>query len=266
MKNMYKLFYFALVMMVGCVEYHPYDTRIYGDKGINAKNIARIEQACRGRESLRFAVVSDSQRWYDELENAVEVINGRDDVDFVIHAGDLSDFGMRAEFEAQRDILNKLNVPYVCLIGNHDCIATGKDVFATIFGTADMSFIAGNVKFICLNTNALEYDNGQAVPDVAFVEQELSVIPKGVEKSVVAMHAQPFSDQFYDEGVAHILQQKFTKLPDLQFCIHGHGHRYKEEDIFGDGVMYYECDNVGDRSLLIFTLDEDGYECEKIDF
>ena len=39
-------------------------------------------------------------------------INKRDDIDFVIHGGDMSDFGVTDEFLWQRDIMNKLRVPY----------------------------------------------------------------------------------------------------------------------------------------------------------
>ena len=34
----------------------------------------------------------------------------------------MSDFGVTDEFLWQRDIMNKLRVPYVALIGNHDCL------------------------------------------------------------------------------------------------------------------------------------------------
>lgn len=108
------------LLAAGCdhIEYHPYDTDISGEQNINAKNIARIEAACRGRQTVRFAMISDTQRWYDETEKAVEALNARDDIDFVLHGGDLSDFGLKKEFMWQRDILNRLRVPYVCLLGN----------------------------------------------------------------------------------------------------------------------------------------------------
>lgn len=121
-----------------------------------------------GKEEFSFVLISDTQRWYDETEDAVNAINERNDVDFVIHCGDLSDFGMKMEFEKQRDILNRLSVPYVCLLGNHDCLATGKEVFNTIFGDENFAFTAGNVRFVCLNTNALEFDYSEAVPDFSF--------------------------------------------------------------------------------------------------
>ena len=75
------------LLAAGCdhIEYHPYDTDISGEQNINAKNIARIEAACRGRQTVRFAMISDTQRWYDETEKAVEALNARDDIDFVLH-------------------------------------------------------------------------------------------------------------------------------------------------------------------------------------
>ena len=140
------------------VDYHPYDTRIDGECGINAKNIARIEASTAGKSAIRFAVISDTQRWYDETREAVSALNARGDIDFVLHTGDMADFGMKAEFERQRDILNRLHVPYVVLLGNHDCLATGEEIFRTIFGDFNTAFTAGNVRILCLNTNALEFD------------------------------------------------------------------------------------------------------------
>ena len=149
------------------IEYHPYDLDIDGETDVNRRNIERIETATYGKEEIRFAVISDTQRWYDETEDAVETLNLRDDLDFVLHTGDMSDFGLKLEFEKQRDILSGLKVPFVCLLGNHDCLATGLDVFRKIFGTEDFAFTAGNVRFLCLNTNALEFDYSSAVVELS---------------------------------------------------------------------------------------------------
>ena len=253
-----------LLLAGGCrVEYHPYDTRIDGATGINARNMARIESATAGKRTIRFAVISDTQRWYDETEEAVESINRLDGVDFVLHAGDMADFGMKAEFERQRDILNKLKVPYVCLIGNHDCLASGERVFKKIFGEPDFAFTAGNIRFVCLNTNALEYDHSSAVPDFGFIENEVGNTPEGVEKSIVAMHAKPYTEQF-DNNIADFFQQTIRQLPALQFCVNGHGHTFRIEDLFEDGILYYECDAASNRTYLLFTIDDNGYEYERV--
>ena len=91
---------FSLLFMYGCdlIDYHPYDVDISGETGINAKNMAKIESNCKGKTTIKFAVMGDSQRWYDETEQFVKHINRRNDIDFVIHGGDVSDFGITNEF------------------------------------------------------------------------------------------------------------------------------------------------------------------------
>lgn len=80
------------------IEYHPYDTRLHGDTGLTRRMTAGIEQRCMGKDTIRFAVISDTQRWYDETGMIVNDINRRDSIDFVIHLGDQSDFGLTKEF------------------------------------------------------------------------------------------------------------------------------------------------------------------------
>lgn len=57
------------------IEYHPYDLDIDGETDVNRRNIERIETATYRKEEIRFAVISDTQRWYDETEDAVEALN-----------------------------------------------------------------------------------------------------------------------------------------------------------------------------------------------
>ena len=156
----YFLYLLLLFLLQGCelFEAHPFDGKITGETGINSKNIKLIEERTLGKQTVRFAMIGDTQRHYDETETFVKALNARNDIDFVIHGGDISDFGVTDEFMLQRDIMNKLKVPYVVLIGNHDCLATGQYVFRKIFGEEDFSFMAGNIKFVCLNTNAIEHD------------------------------------------------------------------------------------------------------------
>ena len=46
------------------------------------------------------------------------------------------------------------------LIGNHDCLRyRRKKLFVLYSVTPIFSFIAGRIKFICLNTNAIEFDS-----------------------------------------------------------------------------------------------------------
>ena len=259
----------ALTLLPACdmLTSHPYDVHITGEKNLTDKNIALITEAMRGRTSMRFAVISDTQKCYDETADAVEAINARGDIDFVLHAGDLTDYGATKEYLWQRDILNGLAMPYVAVIGNHDCLATGVEAYRAVFGELNFAFTAGNVRFLCLNTNALEFDNSEAVPDFGFIRREAGAAQaSGVEKTVVLMHACPGSEQF-NNNVAGEFQALIRQMPGLQMCVYGHGHNVSADDLFADGVIYYQCATVAKRSYLVFTLNaDDSYEYQVVEF
>lgn len=256
-----------VVLCGGCgmIDYHPYDVRIKGETNINAKNIQRIEAACREKNTIRFAVMGDTQRWYDETEKFVNAANARNDLDFVIHGGDISDFGLTDEFLWQRDIMNGLHVPYVVMIGNHDCLGTGKETFQKVFGTVNFSFIAAGVKFVCLNTNALEFDYSEPVPDFSFIESQFTEREEMYAKTVVAMHAEPYADVFND-NVAKVFQHYIKMYPNLQFCLCAHAHSLGVLDLFNDGVIYYRSANIKERSYLLFTITPTDYSYEVVYF
>lgn len=266
-KKSLSLVFAALLLCGGCglVDYHPYDVRIKGETDINAKNTQRIEEACREKTTIRFAVMGDTQRWYDETEDFVEVANRRNDLDFVIHGGDISDFGLTDEFLWQRDILNGLHVPYVVIIGNHDCLGTGEETYKKVFGPTNFSFIAGDVKFVCLNTNALEFDYSHPVPDFTFIENQVAEREKEYTKTVVAMHAKPYADVF-NNNVAKVFQHYINNYPQLQFCLAAHGHSIEVGDLFNDGVTYYQSAAIKKRSYLLFTITPTNYSYEVVYF
>lgn len=247
------------------IDYHPYDVRISGETDVNATNIAEIEANCLGKDTIRFITMGDSQRWYDETEDFVNSANQRTDIDFVIHGGDVSDFGVTDEFLWQRDIMNGLKVPYVVLIGNHDCLGTGEDTYKAVFGETNFSFIAGRIKFVCLNTNALENDYSTPIPDFDFLTNELTDRADEFDKTVVSMHVRPYADQF-NNNVAIPFHRYICQFPQLQFCTAAHEHRLFEEDVFEDGVMYYMSDCMKNRNYYVFTITPDGYEREVVYF
>lgn len=255
------------LLTAGCevIEYHPYDARITGDTGINATNIARIEQRMAGKKSFRFAMISDTQRHYDETQAAIAAINARGDIDFVLHGGDQADFGETKEFLWTRDFMARLAMPYVCVLGNHDCLGTGRDVFDKIYGPVNFAFTAGNVRFVCLNTNALEYDYSDPVPDFDFLEKQIMRQPYGADKTIVLMHVPP-GDVEFNNNVAKPFEHYLLMLPGIQFCLYGHNHYYGEYELFGDGLMYYGCTSIDRKGYYVITIKEEGYEVEKCSF
>lgn len=267
MKSKYVYVLAVSLLVAGCdlIDYHPYDVRISGETDVNATNIEQIEANCKGKTTIRFAAMGDSQRWYDETEDFVNALNQRTDIDFVIHGGDISDFGVTKEFLWQRDIMNELNVPYVVIIGNHDCLGTGEETYKAVFGETNFSFIAGNVKFVCLNTNALEYDYSNPIPDFTFIEDEMTSRSDEFTKTVVSMHAKPTTDVF-NNNVAKVFQRYISEFPGLQFCTAAHTHYFMDEDLFEDGIHYITTDCMSHRTYIVFTITPETYEYELVSY
>ncbi len=259
------MFLIMTLLLAGCdmIEYHPYDTRLHGATGLTRQMTAEIEQRCNGKDTIRFAVISDTQRWYDETERMVGDINERDSIDFVIHLGDQSDFGLTKEFVWQRKIMMRLHCPFVCIIGNHDCLGTGEDVYHEIYGEDNYSFNASFVHFVCLNTNACEYDYSQAIPDFGYIKNDIGSTVTGTLYTVAAMHAVPFSEQF-NNNVADYFDYMLKQYPGLLFCLGGHDHHTSVNYLFEDSVPYYKCGNAGKKTYLIFTVTREGYKYETV--
>lgn len=253
------------LLLAGCnaFDYHPYDVRFDGETDINRRGMERIETVCRNKDTIRVAFMSDSHGWYSDTKDMVARINADGRADFVVHGGDLTDCGTTKEFVWQRDILSGLDVPYVAMLGNHDCLGTGKETYSLMYGDSNFSFIAGRVKFVCLNTNATEYDHVAAIPDLDYMEEQMTADSADFDRTVVCMHACPYSDQF-NNNVAKTFEYYVRAFPGLMFCVKAHDHSLFAGEIFNDGVVYYGIDSAGHRNYLLFTITSEGYEYEVV--
>lgn len=259
---------FLVLLTLSCdslFDVHPYDVHIKGDHDINRTNIAKIESLCENRDTVRVAFISDNHNWYTETEAEIADINKRNDIDFVIHCGDLTDTGTTQEFIWARDMLATLRVPYVALIGNHDFLGTGDEAYDYIYGEKNFSLIAGRVKFMCLDTNATEYDFMAAVPNFDYIETMAVQDTTRFDRTIVVMHSPPYSDQF-NNNVAKVFRHYLNLMPGLMCCVYGHNHRNTAGDIFADGLMFYGIDCSQHRNYRIFTITPDGYEETLVDY
>ena len=66
--------------------------------------------------------------------------------------------------------------------------------------------------------------------------------------------------------MARLFHRTLRQLPGLQCCLNGHGHRFAAEELFNDGIVYYQCDDIGRKVYLLFTLTEEGYDYERVEF
>lgn len=252
------------LLLVSCEDlfkYHPYDMRFSGETGINQRNIAIIEERFAEKDTLRFAFIGDTHLWHSDTRAIIAAINANDSIDFVIHGGDMTDTGTTQEFIWTRELLSSLDKPYVVLIGNHDFLGTGDEVYAVMYGALDFSFIAARIKFVCLNTNATEYNYMAAVPNFDFMEEQIKADSARFDRTIICMHARPYSDQF-NNNVAKAFDHYINLFPGLMFCLNAHDHSLQADDIYGDGVMFYGCASAEHRSFLLFTVSKNNYKYE----
>ena len=65
---------------------------------------------------------------------------------------------------------------------------------------------------------------------------------------------------------AGIDENYLKEFPNLLFCINGHAHHYQINEFFNDGVLYYQTPCAKYRGYILFTITEDGYEQELIEY
>ena len=109
--------------------------------------------------TARFAFLADTHiavgsRSVEDMEKCIRDINGYDSLDFVIFAGDITDFGSDEEISLAKQLMDSLSIPYYVVQGNHDAnwSESGCNTFAKVFGYERFSFKAGGWRFICCNS------------------------------------------------------------------------------------------------------------------
>jgi len=272
------------VVLSGCdnFESSPYAAKITGNRNTLATSLATLSQREPGL-SLRFAFITDTHDAIDEINAAIDIIRSRGNIDFIIHGGDMTDLGLPKEFMWCRDAMEKSELPFVTVIGNHDCLGNGEDSYEWIFGPKNYSFDVAGVHFVCLNTIALEYDYSEPVPDLNFILKDAESVaktnqehPGSITHTVIVMHSRPFDEQF-NNNVATPFLYYLQQYPGMKtedgddsytkaFCLCGHNHNFQVTDLYDAGLLFYQGDNIAKRSFMIFTIDEDGYEMEKVEF
>ncbi len=267
---------FSLLSLFSCdlFDYHLLDGKVDNKPFCpNDYNWSKIQNLFELKDSVTFAFIGDTHRDDSKTKDFVQHINSRKDIDFIIHAGDITDFGTKDEYEWTRGILSKLDHPYVVLLGNHDIRGRGDEVYRQMYREENFSFVVQKTKFLCLNTNMLEYKNPVNIPDFDYIEHELHKVltfdpdlPNNTEvkSTVVVMHSPPEGEQFYDEEKIERFHKTIKKFPNLRFCLHGHTHKYDES--IHDGITYYGCDNIAKRTYLRFTLTKESHTYELVKF
>ena len=233
------------------------------DRDQNTKNIERLRSK-EQKDSFRFVVISDCQRFYEELDEFVEKINQYPDISFVVVNGDITDFGLRSEYLWISQRLQKLSFPFLVVIGNHDMLGNGRELYKQLFGPENFGFSYSGYKFIALNSNSQEVGHNGSLPDTTWLQQELSSTP-GQEKIFVFGHLAPFSGDF-DPSLEHPYVRILTNNGNVVYSIHGHEDISYLGQPYGPPVNYLVVNSIKERSFVLIKVNSNNTEVEKVFF
>jgi 3',5'-cyclic AMP phosphodiesterase CpdA len=171
-------------------------------------------------------------------------------IHFVIHGGDISDFGLMDEFRWIHDRLQKLQMPYLTVIGNHDCVGNGKVIYENMYGPHDYSVTFARNRFVFLNTNSLEYTKN-IPPNLNYLQQALAD-GQNYDNAFVIGHVPPFDPDFdrsKEQAFAGLIRQYKVK-----YSIHGHQHSHRFRQPYDDGSNYLVIGSVEKHQYVLMTI------------
>lgn len=264
MRNLIYALISSCFILSSCVKYSPYEVIIEEDeRDLNFKNLFKISQQNQKSDTIVFAFIGDTQLFYEESLEFVDVVNQRNDVDFVVISGDLTEHGLNDEFRGIAEIFNRLDVPYLTVVGNHDLVYNGQKIYELMFGPLNYSFTYKRMRFIMLNTNGREFEFNGTVPDIPWLNQQLSDTAN-YENALVISHIAPDNDDF-DQSLSRPYTTVLGKWGKTLLSMNGHVHDFGISHPYNDGVTYFNSYSIGKDNYSILTVWPGGFSYENFE-
>ncbi len=245
----------SMVTSISCISYNQYDADI-SSSDLNNKNIAKINAAIFPKDTLNFAIISDTHNNYDDLEDAIKAINQQTDLSFVICTGDITLLGATDEFKWYWNLAKKIKFPIITMIGNHDYLGSGKLVFNRMFGLTNFYFHIGEYRFVAFDNTV--WENNNQSPDFDWLDEQLSA----GKYNILFAHIPIWSDQM--EGK---YEQKFDSvLNNNNLLAAFYGHEHTNKDVMRNNITHYVIADIADRQFAIVRLIGSTVSLKRISF
>ncbi|WP_256009017.1 metallophosphoesterase family protein [Desertivirga xinjiangensis] len=249
--------YISLIFLLGIsgcdnLEYSPnqaFDKNTPTD--LNNKNLDKLF-AAPADDTIRFVVAGDTQRQYKNTRDLVNTVNKIPNIDMLLLAGDISEFGLLEEMEQINELLEKLTIPYITVVGNHDFVGNGDQVFKRMFGKLNFSFVYHGTKFICHNTNSREFKFNGRVPDLNWLTEEFLPEP-GVDNYVAIAHILPLSWDF-DVSLTEQYINVINGNPKTRAAFYAHDHSYSIHYPHNQNIPYVVTNAMINREFLLVEI------------
>ena len=267
LKHFFRNTLLASIILLGCdnpFSYSPFETtvddRYRNTTTLNLERLGQIDTLTN--PVFKIALISDTHYHFDDTRDAINHINEKGEASFVIATGDITENGLKKEFEIFHNIMAHLHSPYLTVIGNHDYLANGGDVYRQMFGAFNYTFTFQGVRFIMFD-NVIWESNKEA--DFQWLENAFSEADETepVRHTLIFSHIPPFDGQLKEKRE---LFHSMLMQNDVKVSVHGHKHEYFSGELMGDGVRYVTVGSPQKRSYALLTITEDEITVEKVPF
>ncbi|MCT4643412.1 MAG: metallophosphoesterase [Carboxylicivirga sp.] len=244
------------------IEYSPYQNKVKSKwKKQNVSNYNKLLPAANEDfKPFRVGLIADSHTYYDEFEKQVKYINSRDDLDFIVHLGDITLSANAREFDWYSDIMNKIKIPVITIIGNHDCLGNGHSIYQEMFGESNFFFEYRDVKLVFFDD--VVWEKKVSDPDFEWFDKALEN-DQDYKYVIPFAHIPPWDAQF-TIGNEYLYDQLMLKH-DVDLSVHGHGHSYSYQKNYGE-VNYLMVPAPIRDELIILDVNSDAIDVERIEY
>ncbi len=254
------LYLFAIVpLLFGCervIEYSPYQsgTRIIPED-INVEAVERLtRESSDSFQPFTIALLGDSHTYYDDFTDQIEYLNRIDSIDFVVHNGDITLSGIYREFLWFHDITSSLKHPMITLIGNHDYLSNGVNVYKEMFGPTNFVLDYNNCRFIFFDD--IIWEKNVEDPDFEWLYNASNVKQeKGLDYVFVAAHIPPW-DSSFSIGNRYLFC-KLLEANEVDLSIHGHTHSFFHGFRDDCDVPFLITGDSTDREIVLLEIKKD---------
>lgn len=185
-----------------------------------------IISLCCAQHTTRFALITDTHIAHNDtltsqhLQQITQHINSVTDVDFVIITGDITQHADTPSLLLAKQILDKLDMPYYVIAGNHDYHNGSNQLFKQVFGNDRFYFLLNNTAFIGCSAMPLQDTSEGIIADTTWrwIEQQLH----STSKTILFTH---YPIQAGDIHNADSIAQRLAQM-NINLIASGHYHRY----------------------------------------
>ena len=213
--------------------------------------------ACTSQiKPFRFAFISDTHigspdgKAEEDLRRTIADINSRNDIDFAVITGDITELGTNEELPRAKKLFDSLKVRYYIIPGNHDdgWSESGGMSFITSFGSDRFVFDHNGIRFIaCASGPYVRMSDGH-IPKDAMNWMKNILDTTSATMPVIFLNHYPMDNQM--DNWYEVIDMFKKKNTILFICGHGHANKILNfEDI--PGIM--------GRSNLRAKQNEGGY-------